>query len=169
MQGRKEAGQQGQQAPLGRPTCRARGSLACWVWRTDKILQQSVSPGRGWDRLGPCAQASTLLSPGAVAGGHEWVQTGSLCGLGPAVIPLCASNVSSVEHLRASPVPSPGPGTLWSPCHQTRPVPGREGCLQAGLMAPLCVFCSACSGSPRGWPLRLPEARPRATGMPSTG
>lgn len=76
MQGRKEAGQQGQEAPLGPPTCRAGGSLTCCVWRTDRILQQSVSPGRGWDRLGPCAQASTLLSPGAAAGGLEWVQTG---------------------------------------------------------------------------------------------
>ena len=47
---------------------------------------------------------------------------------------------------------------------------GGSGGSQAGLMmAPLCVFCSACSGPPRGCPPRLPEARPGAMGLPSTG
>ena len=130
MQGRKEAGQKGQEASLGPPTCRAGGSLACWVWRTNKILQQSVTPGRGWDRLGPRAQASTLVSLELQQEDMGGIRPASLCGLGPVVVPLCASNATPVEHLRAPPVPSPGPGlgagTSQTPCHQICPVLGRE-------------------------------------------
>lgn len=98
-------------------------------------------PGTGWDhvpRPPPCFPLE--LQRDDTSG----IRLASLCGLGPVVVPLCASNATSVEHLPAPPVPSPRPGlgagTPQIPCHQTCPVPGREPWL-AGWAADGSFVC----------------------------